>query len=173
MCQLSCHPQQRLHPAGELLLGGQQAFLRPVDGRVPGEPEADQPPQLFPLLGPHHFPAQSIVADLIGIGARRGIGRHVLPIAWHRVGEEGQAIVKNRGRGNQLSRVVIPQKPKVSKMPVLVIDHGVKDKHAAKLLIEGLPLGLVVVDAGLQATVFYDSPNGDKGCVNIGEQFTF
>ena len=163
----------RLDAPVELLLGGQQTFLRPVDGRVTGELEADQPPQLFPLLGPHHFPAQSIVADLIGIGARRGIGRHVLPIAWHRVGEEGQAIVKNRGRGNQLSRVVIPQKPKVSKMSVLIIDHGVKDKHAAKLLIEGLPLGLVVVDAGLQATVFDDSPNGDKGCVNVGEQFTF
>ena len=89
------------------------------------------------------------------------------------MGEEGQAIVKNRGWGNQLSRVVIPQKPKVSKMPVLIIDHGVKDKHAAQLLIERLPLGLVVVDAGLQATVFDDSPNGDKGCVNVGEQFTF
>ena len=77
--------QQFPHTLLDVLLYGGQTLLRQVDGRVPGEAEADQAANLVALLRAHDLPTDRLVGDAVRIGARPGIFLNILDIVGHGV----------------------------------------------------------------------------------------
>ena len=55
-------------------------------------------------------------------------------------------------------------------MSVLVVNQGVENQHTAKLLVELVAQGLVIIKAGFQRRLAENTPDRDERGINICEQ---
>ena len=92
---------------------------------MPFEPEADHPPKLLFLSGPHDLRAHLLIGDVVGVRTGFCILVQIRIIFLTGIAEQGQPIVKNGGGRNNVAAVVIPQDAKVSKVAVLIVNQSV------------------------------------------------
>ena len=137
---------------------------------MPCEAKADQAAELVALLRAHDLPADRLIGDAVGIGARPGIFLKVLDIVGHSVVEEGQAVIKDRCRAEDLPGMVIAQDTEIAEMPVLVIDHRIEHQHAFQFLSGFLANALIEIQASLYPTASHDPAYGNIGSIYIGEE---
>ena len=137
---------------------------------MPLEAEADQPADLHLLLGSHYLLADLLIGDTVGIGTGLCIFREIFEIVGHGKVEQGEPVIEDGCGGKNCSCVVVPQQPKVSEVPILVVDQGIEHQHTAKLLIEIVAQVFVVVKASFQRGLPDNPPDGDKRRVYIRKE---
>ena len=135
-----------------------------------GELEVHHSPQLRFLLCTHYLFTHILIGNAVGIGTGLCIRTQVLEIIRHCVVEQRQAVIEDGCRGDNFARVIVPQQAEVAEVSVLVVNQGIENQHTAKLLVELVAQGLVIIKAGFQRRLAENTPDRDERGINIRKQ---
>lgn len=100
-----------------------------IDGWRTNRKKTDQSSELRHLLFSHDLTDNAFKRNTIGGGSCLCIRWQIFKIIWHGKVEKGKTVVKNRGRTENLSGMVVAQNAEIAEVSILVIDHGVKYQH--------------------------------------------
>ena len=66
--------------------------------------------------------------------------------------------------------MIVPQQAEVAEVSVLIVNQGIENQHTAKLLVELVAQGLVIIKAGFQRRLAENTPDRDERGINIRKQ---
>ena len=145
----------------QMLFDRLEVRFRQVETWMTSEGKADHATQLFFLATPHDSSTDFLVTDAVWRGARCRVGRQICIVIIASVAEEGEPVVEDRRRCNDLAAVIIAQQTKVAKMAIFIVDQCIEHQHTAQRFAKLRPQCVVVAQAGSNA------PRGHKptdGC---------
>ena len=136
-----------------------------------GELEVHHSPQLRLLLCTHYLFTHILIGNAVGIGMGLCIRTQVFEIIRHCIVEQRQAVIEDGCRGDNFARVIVPQQAEVAEVSVLIVNQGIENQHTAKLLVELVAQGLVIIKAGFQRRLAEKTPDRDeRGSISVNSR---
>ena len=136
-----------------------------------GELEVHHSPQLRLLLCTHYLFTHILIGNAVGIGMGLCIRTQVFEIIRHCIVEQQQAVIEDGRRGDNFARMIVPQQAEVAEVSVLIVNQGIENQHTAKLLVELVAQGLVIIKAGFQRRLAEKTPNRDeRGSISVNSR---
>ena len=135
----------------------------------------DHPSKLLFLFRSHHFRTYLFKRKPVWRGPCLRIllkSRKIIHLILPCVAQQRKTVIKNRRRCHNFSRVIIPQKAKIAKMTVFIINQRIIDQHTTDLLTKLRPQLIIIIQTLLNSSGTNDPANRDIRRIHIGKQHT-
>ena len=96
-----------------------------------------------------------LIGNAIWVDARFSVFADIIEILRHSFAEQRAPVIKDRCGGNDFSGMIITHNAEVAVMPIVIVNHRIKNEHILKFFKRLLADGFIKIETSRYTAVFH------------------